>query len=139
MRAQDGQGTVGQILGIDIVLEDMITGVSGFQLPISIQDPGMAQITAVQFPDYSDPVTGFELATVTGVLPGSSITITVVDLSGRLQSPLASTVLATLNVELLGAGSTQIVVSESSRLDDDSGNIITFVTVQGTLTASPAS
>ncbi|MCZ6865993.1 MAG: hypothetical protein O7E55_01445 [Chloroflexi bacterium] len=130
---------MGQILGIDIFLEDMTTGVSGFQLPVSIQDPAMARILDVQFPDYSDPVTGFELATVTGALPGSSITITVLDLSGRLQSPLPSTVLATLNIEFLDARTTQIVVSESSRLDDDSGNILTFVTVSGTLTASPAS
>ena len=75
----------------------------------------------MQFPDYSDPDTGFELSVVLSQLPGQSVTIAAVDLGGVLQGPFDRALLATFSVELLTPGTTHLLVSGLARLDDSSG------------------
>ena len=59
---------MGETVEMVVSLTDVENSLSGFLLTLSIENETLAQIVAVEFPDYSDPVSGMQL---TVVLPGS--------------------------------------------------------------------
>ena len=108
---------------MDIVLESVTTGVSGFQLTMQVADPSVATIESVVFPGYADPFTGFSFNSTTPPPPTALTTVTAVDL-GQTIEPNSPTgyVLFTLQIKLLISGSqTSVTVSGIGRLNDASG------------------
>ena len=132
----DGQGVQGETIVVELALNSGASSIAGFLLTVSVLDAGTARIVGVQFPDYSDPVTGFDLSAVLTQLPSGSATIAAVDLGGVLQAPFDRVVLATFSVELLGSGTTQLFVSELVRLDNSSGATLSPDLVAGILTVN---
>lgn len=87
-------------MSVDVVLETVSNGISGFVFDLSVQDPTVAQIQGVTLPGY-----GFQL--VTGA-PGSTVRVIVADATELLQGQITSTVIATANVDLLSVGTSQV-------------------------------
>ena len=127
------EGTVGEVdpetgevvpARIDIILNDMTTGASGFDLTISVEDASKAIINQVILPDYGlirilpEPPSPSS--------PLSTIRIIVVDIGGVLNGTFSSLVIATLEVELLSGGETQVAL-DLSKLDDPVSNPINLV------------
>ena len=133
---QGGQGTVGSTVQLQMSLTAVQVSLSGFLVTVSVEDPTVAQIVAVQFPDYSDPVTGFQLSGLLGSLPAASVGIVAVDLAGTLAGPFDAKVLATISVQLLAPGSTQVSVVAPPRVDDDAGQLVAVTPKPGVLNVS---
>jgi len=137
LRVQDGRGATGDAILIELSLHNATKSIAGFQVTVSVQNRDIARIAAVQFADYGDPKTGFELTEVMDELPAQYVTIAAVDLGGVLQGPFSRRVLATVTVELLSRGETQLVASVL-RLDDTSGEPMAPEEISGTLTVLQA-
>ena len=108
----DGTGSVSQTIQIDIELQQIFDGISGFVIEAVVSDPTVAIINDVIFPAY-----GFQF--VTGA-PGSTVSMRVADFNDILDGPFSSALIATLDVQLLSAGSAQITLN-LDQLDSDSG------------------
>ena len=120
--AKDIQGTVGDIVPMEIVLENVTTGISGFQLTMQVADPSVATIESIVFPNYHDPDTGFSFNSALPLPPAPSTTVTAVDLGQAIEpGPLTGYVLLTLQIKLLSPGTTSVTVASVGLLNDDSG------------------
>ncbi len=107
---------------MDIVLENVTTGLSGFQLTVHVADPSVATIERIVFPNYADPLTFFSFNSTIPVPPAPSTTVTAVDLGQAIEpGDPGEYVLLTLQIELLSAGTTSVTVSSIGKLNDDSG------------------
>ncbi len=133
---QGGQGTVGMTIPLQMSLNAVQVSLSGFFVTVAVEDPAVAQIVAVQFPDYRDPIAGVQLSGLVGSLPAASVGIAAVDLAGALAGPFDTKVLATISVELLAAGSTQVSVVAPPRIDDDAGQLVAVTLTSGALIVS---
>ena len=119
-------------------LNDVENSLSGFLVTLNVENAALAQIVAVEFPDYSDPDTATELAGLLNSLPASSVTMAAVDLSGStLQGPFDRVVIATISVELLAPGSTQVSVVPPPRIDDYDGEPVSVTLISGALNIDP--
>ncbi len=121
--ASDIQGGVGDIVPMDIVLENVTTGVSGFQLTMRVDDPSVATIEGIDFPDYADPITGFNFNSPLPPMPPTASTdVTAVDLGQAIEpGDPNGYVLFTVQITLLRSGTTSVTVSSVGRLNDDFG------------------
>ena len=121
---------------MDIVLENVTTGVSGFQLTVQVADPSVATIESIVFPAYNDPITGFSFNNAIPPPPTASTIVTAVDL-GQAIEPGSPTgyVLFTLQIRLLSASSaTSVTVSNVGKLNDDPGADIVAQPIPGSVT-----
>lgn len=109
----------GQSASIPITIDTVSTGLAGYKLNAALSSSGVAKITAVTMPDWAS------MKNVDGTLPGESVNITAVDLSDTIKSGATNVPVATLTVEGVAAGSTNLVLT-ISELTDDSGNAIQF-------------
>jgi len=123
----DTSGSVGQIQSVQITVFDARTGISGYSIAVSVADPTVGQITNVSLPDFG--------LNVVGDLPAASVDITAVDLLGLLEGDIKEVRLATVDIELLKAGTSELLV-EILSVDDDDGNIIDTRVVSGRLTVN---
>ena len=133
LMVEDGEGAQGDIIPVELALLNVTRAIAGFGLTVSVQDARVARIVSVQFPDYSDPETGFELTSVRANPGSGSVHISAVDLNGTLQASISRHVLATLNLELLRPGETQLFVADVASLDDLAGNALEPGRVSGVL------
>ncbi len=132
--AKDIQGDVNDILPMDVVLENVTTGLSGFQLTIEVTNPTVATIESIDFPSY-DPIPGLSFTDADPPPPTASTNVTAVDLLQAIEpdSP-PGYVLFTLQIKLLVSGrQTSVTVSSIGRLNDDSGADIVAQRVPGSV------
>ncbi len=133
LRVEDGDGAEGDVIPVELALLNVTSAIAGFGLTVSVQDARVARIVSVQFPDYSDPESGFELTSVKADPGSGSVSISAVDLKGTLQASIPRHVLATLDLELLRAGETQLFVADVAGIDDLAGNALAPDRVSGVL------
>ncbi|MCH8185386.1 MAG: hypothetical protein IH862_04715 [Chloroflexi bacterium] len=133
LMVEDGEGAEGEVISVELALLNVTSAIAGFGLTVSVQDSRVARIVSVQFPDYSDPESGFELTSVKTDPVSGSVSIGAVDLKGTLQASISRHVLATLNLELLRAGETRVFVADVAGLDDLAGNALAPDRVSGVL------
>lgn len=113
----DIQGNIGNTIGMAIVMRQTpIAGLAGYALRAEIANSQIAKFTDVTFPPSfplathdPDPVDGPLLNSVQGV-----------DLSDVIGPEQNNVTLATLQIELLARGTTEVNV-DVKQLDDDSG------------------
>ena len=107
---------------MDIVLQNVTTGVSGFVLTVQVADPSVATIESIVFPNYADPIPGLSFTGADPLPPTPSTTVTAVDLLQAIEpdSP-PGYVLFTLKIKLLSASTTSVTVSNIGKLNDDFG------------------
>jgi hypothetical protein len=107
---------------VDVILKNVTSGVSGFAFGVTVQNPSIARIEAVSIPDF-----GFQLSTGA---PGSSVDVLAADVNEAMQGAFSSVVLATLDVELLGVGTTQLQLT-LNQLDSDANDDNNMVPITG--------
>lgn len=122
LAVEDGNGSVGQLIPVEVALYNVSAGVSGFILAVQVADPALARIADVQFPDYG---------------LSSTDPIKAVDLNHVLEGAFSRGVLTTLVLELLSAGQTSILIAPI-RIDDDAGGHIDAEIRPGSLVVGTA-
>lgn len=118
----DASGSVGQVVKARVLLSDAKTGIAGYVIIVSVADPVLARITNVTLPDFG--------LTAVGELPAGSVEITAADLPGLLEGEIKEARLATLDIELLRKGTTDLLL-EIRIMDDDDGNVMIPDLIQG--------
>jgi PGF-pre-PGF domain-containing protein len=103
----------GETIDVSLGIDELPDGLSGYTITVELDDPEVAEITAVEYP-------GWVSVTEDSSLPDSSIYIKAFDGSSQVQSGAQDVVLATLTLEGLSGGSAGITVTVT-RLDDDDG------------------
>ena len=122
-----GSGSVdaGQTTSVTISLSDAPAGLAGFDILVSVADPGVAEITAGQLPAFG--------LTRDLLNSSSEIRLSAVDLSVLIEVGAANATLATVDVLGLTAGSSAIEV-QVLRFDDEDGFPMSPQTLSGTIT-----
>ena len=90
-------------------------------MDVTISDAAVATITGVTLPDYG-------LFFINGT-PGQTASVLIADLNGVLDGVLSNSLIATIDVQLLGSGTAELNAA-FTLLDNDSGaNLVPFVIV----------
>ncbi len=122
-------GTAGSNVAAAITMHQATQGLAGFMLEVSVADPGIARIVGVDLSDFG--------LSDTSPLPASVILLSAVDLSGIFEGPLERETIATLDLELLAPGETEMVLGVLM-LDDDNGDVVSAEVVHGRLSVTNA-
>ena len=101
----------GEVTMVNLTLDAAPTGLTGYRILISMEDPSIAEVSAVTLPGWA------ELPEITGV-PGPEVSIMAVDLMSKVEKGTSGILLATLSVKGLSPGTTEILLSDPI-LDDD--------------------
>lgn len=122
-----GQAALGDTVSIDVTVDLLPAGISGFDMDIEIVNPAKAIITGVNFSP------NFALTNENLKVDGSTVRIIGVDLGdfGMVGPGDTNVLLATLRVQGLAEGVTTIQVRSMNRMDDDEGSIIPVVSSPG--------
>lgn len=131
LSALDLQGFVGEEAPVDLVLSNA-PGVSGFEIRVTTNDPGVAYIDHVILPNY-EPI-----FFVWPVPNGFLIAVADVEGNGVLDGDVSPDLVATLCAVLLSPGGTEIAVLLTA-MDDHSGFPITAAVEPGTVTVQSGS
>ncbi|WP_410510224.1 PKD domain-containing protein [Methanosarcina hadiensis] len=113
---------------VQIIMDQVPDGLSGFNITISILDPEIAEITAVSFPSWN---TMPESSTI----PSSSVWIKALDPLKKVNSGDTNVLLGTITVTGKKAGSTNLDIP-TTRISADGGSLITPVVNTGTVRVS---
>lgn len=130
LTTQSSNIAIGELVSIPIILSDAPNGVSGFDIIVSLSN---ASVGAIIDADISS----MGLAQVTQI-SSSKVQLKAVDLGEAVESGASNIVLATLTLQGIKRGATDIQISVNI-LDDDSGYPITADIVNGALTVKKAS
>ena len=125
LTVQSAQADVAQSVSLAITLGDAATGLSGYDLTISLADPTVATISSTTLP-------GFGLVSQQA-LSASSVRLRAADLMHLIDAGAGQALLATLTVDGLKPGQTAVTVSVT-RLEDESGFPISHQVVAGSVT-----
>jgi uncharacterized membrane protein YgcG len=107
----------GDATTVNLILDTAPTGISGFAIRISMEDPSIGEITAVTLPGWA------ELSDIAGV-PGPDVRIIAVDLQQVVDKGADGILLATLSVKGLSPGTTEILLMDPVFDDDEDGRIV---------------
>ncbi|HIH04348.1 MAG TPA: hypothetical protein HA263_11080 [Methanoregulaceae archaeon] len=122
----------GNTVQIPIVLDSASGGISGYRITVRLNDPSVATITAVAFPDWA----GMKSASA---LPSGQVVLQAVDLSQQIPVGATSVLLATLTVKGTATGSTRITITPDSSMgvQNRNGDLYPVSTSPGTVIVSP--
>ena len=115
----------GQTTEIVISVDSLPGGLSGYELTVDIDDPAIAEIVDVSYPDWVS-------ISDNSSLPNGSIYIKAVDGNNAIEAGAEDVVLATLTVTGKDMGTTNFTLGVK-RLDDDIGSQINATLEIGTL------
>jgi PKD repeat protein len=108
---------------VQLVASSLPQGLAGYELVVSLENPGSAQIVGVSYPAWA-------IVSNTTSLPASSVKISAVDLNKSVQAGALNVLLATITLRGIDSGSTPIVLSGVT-MDADGGGVITPVLLEG--------
>jgi len=139
VKVSDGQlSDVGLNTTLDITLSEVPTGLSGYNITVSLSNQTVAEIISIEFPAWATLKSNSSL-------PGNSVWIKAADLSNVVTSGATNVLLAKIKVRGDVPGNTNITIVVN-QLDDDNGDSIGYVIVTGSLdvnqptdTTAPAS
>lgn len=126
----------GTTVMIDILLDEASGGLSGYNITVELDNPGIADIVEVSYPSW---------ATIheNSYLPSDDCWIMAVDLSSNVEGGSTDILLATVTIRGDGAGSTNLLVSPV-QIDDDTGGVIStdpdeaLIIVEGSVPPPPS-
>ncbi len=127
-------GSVGETTSIPIVLDSASGGISGYRITVSLNDPSVATITAVAFPDWA----GLKSASA---LPSGQVVLQAVDLSQQVPVGATSVLLATLTVKGTATGNTGITITPDSSMgvQNRNGDLYPVTAIPGALNVGTSS
>ena len=103
---------MGETAGLALVLYAAHNGLSGFEVVVTIQDPDVAEVVGVEFPDFG--------LTYTDKLPATALRLRAVDLNEIVSPGWQASVLSTLALQGKARGTT-VITLEISAMDDEQG------------------
>jgi len=115
---------VGDTATIDIMLDSVPAGLSGYSINVTIADPAAATITAVSYPSWAAMIQ-------TSTLPSTDCKIRATDLDEVVQAGATDITLATLTLQGLDGRSTP-VTARVNLMNDDDDNVLSPAIVAGT-------
>jgi len=116
---------LGSTTTVNITLEEAPNGLSGYNITVSLSDPSIAEIMAVQFPSWAT-------MNDNSTLPADSFWMKAVDLNHQVESGATNIDLGTLTIRGDAKGECEVNVT-ISRVDDDNGTAISPSVSPGTL------
>jgi hypothetical protein len=108
---------VGEETTVRICASALPEGLAGFDITLSLQTGGIAEIVSASFPPFG--------LTKQPALPGGSARLRAVDLEQIVSANAEDVLLATLRVRAKLAGTTALSLSVNA-MDDDDGNRISL-------------
>jgi PKD repeat protein len=122
---------IGESTTIAVVMDGVPTGLSGFNITVSLTDPPIGEITAVTYPAWAFMPENSDL-------PADSVYAQAVDLKSTVGAGAANVTLCTLTIRGDVAGQTDLAIT-ASKIDDDIGGRYTptFVSASITVGNSP--
>jgi hypothetical protein len=117
--------TPGQELVSEITLDQAPGGISGYDITISLDPPGIANITRVEYPEWA-------VLTRTSLLPAETVRIVAVNMQGSAISVEGRVELARLYVVSSAKGTITPEIIDAE-VDNNSGDVAISVTPSGTL------
>jgi PKD repeat protein len=109
----------GQKADIPVTIDAVAQGLAGYKMVVGFSEPGIAQISAVTFPEWAS------LKNIDGTLPAEAATLTAVDLMDSIKAGATTVPVVTFSIEGVAAGTTTLVLT-INELTDDSGNPVQF-------------
>jgi hypothetical protein len=106
----------GSSQNVQIAMDEVLTGLSGFNITISVLDPEIAEITAVSFP-------GWNAMPKNSKIPSSSVWIKAVDLNDQVVSGNTNVLLGTITLTGKKAGTTDLSIPKTTISDDNGSSI----------------
>lgn len=122
-------GPAGSNATAAVTMYEATEGLAGFTLEVSVADPDIARFVGVDLSDFG--------LSDTSLLPAAVISLSAVDLSDFFDGPFERETIATLDLELLAPGETELVL-QVLRLDDDNGDAVSAEAVHGRLSVTDA-
>jgi len=102
---------------VQIVMDQVPDGLSGFNITVSVSDPEIAEITAVSLPSWS----AIEKDSISPI-PSGSVWIKSVDLNDKIKSGDTNVSLGNITITGKKAGTADLNISKGSYYDPDGGN-----------------
>src|SRR5574344_510250 len=99
---------------VEIVMDEVPYGISGFNITISVSDPEIAEITAASFPGWNTVTKNS-----TSEVPSSSVWITSSDGNGEVVAGSKNVSLGNITITGKQAGTANLNISEGSYYDPD--------------------
>jgi len=122
--AQPVTGYVGKTVSVPIILNDAPTGLSGYDMVLTLSNGSVASIADIEFPGLG--LTHYDL------ISSTEARIRAADTQRLIEGGVVNATLATLHVNGLKAGTTDITL-QAMRLDDDGGSPIAPQALASTL------
>jgi PKD repeat protein len=107
---------------LTLYLDYAADGLSGYELTITLDNPAVAEIVAVEFPSWA-------VLNEHPPLPAGSVTIRAADVNEQIQECASDIPLVTITIRAKDCGSTGVVMTIQS-LEDEDGIEIPFVIIQ---------
>ncbi len=118
----------GESTKINLTLDSVPTGLSGYKIGIRIEQPEIAEVTAVTYPSWAG------ISDSKGI-PGSDVRIMAVDLEKKVKKNATPVILATLTLHAKGLGTTPVLLYGPD-FDDGEGYTITPTLASSSVTVS---
>jgi hypothetical protein len=116
----------GSTVSCPITLDAAPTGLSGYNITVTVENPAVAEILDVSYPEWAG-IHG------NSTLPSSSVWMKAADLNDIVQSSTQPVSLGTVVIRGLSAGSSSIRLTTTA-MDDDGGNVLAPASGTGTIT-----
>ena len=116
---------IGNISSTNITADILPTGLSGYNITISISNSSIAEIESIEFPSWAT-------LHVNSTLPSNSAWIKAVDLNKKIEANATNVTLVTINIKSEHEGNAFINIS-ITKLDDDNGYPIEVITKNATV------
>jgi len=116
---------------VDVQASSVPSGVSGGELTVSLEHTDVAEITDASLPSEISLAEGPTISE-----DGATVSVRFADLDDEIQSGNMNVPLASLEIQGMGAGTTDLSVSLAS-LDDDAGNDLAVQTRSGVVIVGP--
>jgi len=107
---------VGEIGSVNVIIDYLKSGLSGYNITVWLSNPEIAEIIAVEFP-------GWATLKDNSTLPADFVWIKAADLQGKVNPGDSNVALAILKIKGKSLGKTGINVNVN-KMDDDKGNPI---------------
>ena len=127
VKVGDCEATVGKTDTVDIALDEALQGLSGYNMTVSLSNPAIAEIIAVNFPAWA-------ALKENSTLPADSFWMKAADLNNQVGANATNIILGTLTIRRDSAGEASINLAVL-RMDDDNGKPISPSVAPGSLTA----
>jgi PKD repeat protein len=113
---------------LPITLDHAPSGLSGYNISVSVADPSVGTVTAISFPSWAT-------LNNTSSLPSSACWLKAVDLNDMVTSGSTQIPLAGVTLTGIKGGSTAVSVT-IRRMNDDSDGVMSPVVIPGTFTVN---